>query len=317
MSELSEILQYHMNELQILASFILGSDEIPASEPPTLPKYDGSFASTLAYLDLAAKGLLPDALRPTIVAMYDEVVNLLSPTNTIFGLDNQDLQWLVTRARLWAEDDQLISVTEASYALGVSIQAISSRIARGNLNATTDKNEPNPRRATRLFAGGIYLCDRCGSPMIFLENTGERICPAHWVDKYLVGNQVIATEYDSLTKTHTLRVLVSGRDVPVPIIGQERANGYSLTPEDLETFSRLQVGVIQPPPIDFAPLPWWIVGSSEFDDGEISIEVLPYDPDQKEMDRSDAVYFSVTKDTVETLANELQFLTERNLQNGQ
>lgn len=53
-------------------------------------------------------------------------------------------------ARRTAPADDLITISEAAALLGVSTQAISGRIARGELAAYEDPAEPNPRRRRRV-----------------------------------------------------------------------------------------------------------------------------------------------------------------------
>jgi hypothetical protein len=59
----------------------------------------------------------------------------------------------VATARIRGDD--LITITEAAALLGVGTQAISNRIANGDLLAIPDPAEPNPQRRNRVLRSEV------------------------------------------------------------------------------------------------------------------------------------------------------------------
>jgi len=53
-------------------------------------------------------------------------------------------------ARLWAEKDLLISVSQAADISGLSLSTLSQRVSRGTVEGFEDPFEPNPRRSRRI-----------------------------------------------------------------------------------------------------------------------------------------------------------------------
>ena len=63
---------------------------------------------------------------------------------------NTPVGYMVLRARLWAEQDRLISLKEASELSGLSLSSLSQRISRGQMQFYRDPFEPNSQRARRI-----------------------------------------------------------------------------------------------------------------------------------------------------------------------
>jgi hypothetical protein len=63
---------------------------------------------------------------------------------------NTPVGYLILRARLWAEQDRLISLKEAAELSGLSLSSLSQRISRGQMQFYRDPYEPNPQRARRI-----------------------------------------------------------------------------------------------------------------------------------------------------------------------
>jgi hypothetical protein len=58
--------------------------------------------------------------------------------------------YIVLNARLWAENDELISVSQAADISGLSLSTLSQRVSRGTVEGFEDPFEPNPRRSRRI-----------------------------------------------------------------------------------------------------------------------------------------------------------------------
>ncbi len=63
---------------------------------------------------------------------------------------NTPVGHMVLRARLWAGQDQLISLKDAAELSGLSLSSLSQRISRGQIKFYRDPFEPNPQRARRI-----------------------------------------------------------------------------------------------------------------------------------------------------------------------
>jgi hypothetical protein len=63
---------------------------------------------------------------------------------------NTPIGYLVLQARLWADQDQLISLKDAAELSGLSLSSLSQRISRGQMKSYRDPHEPNPQRARRI-----------------------------------------------------------------------------------------------------------------------------------------------------------------------
>jgi hypothetical protein len=58
--------------------------------------------------------------------------------------------YMVLRALMWAEQDQLISLRDAAEISGMSLSVLSQRISRGQIPGYRDPKEKNPQRARRI-----------------------------------------------------------------------------------------------------------------------------------------------------------------------
>jgi len=58
--------------------------------------------------------------------------------------------YIVLQARLWADQDQLISLKDAAELSGLSLSSLSQRISRGQMKFYRDPLEPNPQRVRRI-----------------------------------------------------------------------------------------------------------------------------------------------------------------------
>jgi len=63
---------------------------------------------------------------------------------------NTSIGHIVLQARLWADQDQLISLKDAAELSGLSLSSLSQRISRGQMKFYRDPHEPNPQRARRI-----------------------------------------------------------------------------------------------------------------------------------------------------------------------
>ena len=63
---------------------------------------------------------------------------------------NTPIGHMVLLARLWADQDQLISLKDAAEMSGLSLSSLSQRISRGQMKFYRDPYEPNPQRARRI-----------------------------------------------------------------------------------------------------------------------------------------------------------------------
>jgi hypothetical protein len=70
---------------------------------------------------------------------------------------NTPVGFIVLQARLWAEKDRLISLSEAAEVSRLSLSAISQRISRGQIPSYRAPGEPNPQRARRIRHSDLML----------------------------------------------------------------------------------------------------------------------------------------------------------------
>jgi hypothetical protein len=70
---------------------------------------------------------------------------------------NTPVGFIVLQARLWAEKDRLISLSEAADLSRLSLSAISQRISRGQIQSYRAPGEPNPQRARRIRLSDLML----------------------------------------------------------------------------------------------------------------------------------------------------------------
>jgi hypothetical protein len=65
--------------------------------------------------------------------------------------------YMVLRALVWAEQDKLISLSEAAEQSGMSLSVLSQRISRGQIMGYRDPFEKNPQRARRIRLSDLNL----------------------------------------------------------------------------------------------------------------------------------------------------------------
>ena len=118
-------------------------------------------------IDLLTMGLVPYGLplnQASIVAMFGGPVTRgcawvpASEAPQPEGgepLPTTYVAFALPEARRTAQADDLITISAAASLLGVTTQAISGRIARGELAAHDDPNEPNPRRRRRVSRAAV------------------------------------------------------------------------------------------------------------------------------------------------------------------
>lgn len=70
---------------------------------------------------------------------------------------NTPIGYMVLCARVWAEQDRLISLSEAAQESGMSLSVLSQRISRGQIMAYRDPREKNPQRARRIRLSDLHL----------------------------------------------------------------------------------------------------------------------------------------------------------------
>ena len=67
------------------------------------------------------------------------------------------LGFMVLRARVWAAQDRLISLSEAAEESGMSLSVLSQRISRGQITGYRNPLEKNPQRARRILLSDLNL----------------------------------------------------------------------------------------------------------------------------------------------------------------
>ena len=142
----------------------------PAIGPPVIlaARNEGERAAAVQHIaDLLAMGLVPYGLplnQRNFIAMFGGPVTRGcrwvpaseapppvggEPMPTAYAV------FAVPEPRRTAPADDLITISEAAALLGVTTQAISGRIARGDLVAYDDPAEPNPRRRRRVSRAAV------------------------------------------------------------------------------------------------------------------------------------------------------------------
>jgi hypothetical protein len=129
---------------------------VQIGEAPVEVLYTAEVGQRLQRIALAAEGNMPwsEANADAVV----EECNLFEAwlTNTPFMTKTPEEFWktpvgyIVLNARLWAERDQLISVSQAADISGLSLSTLSQRVSRGKVEGFEDPFEHNPRRSRRI-----------------------------------------------------------------------------------------------------------------------------------------------------------------------
>ncbi len=121
--------------------------------------YDSPLGKTLCSIAAAAEGLLPAGRKAEVRETCREICKWTwAKPGT--ATDKCRIPWeewsatamgnLILQATLWAEDDELITMSEAEAISGRSLSDLSQRINRGKLQGYRDPHESNPQRATRV-----------------------------------------------------------------------------------------------------------------------------------------------------------------------
>ena len=101
-----------------------------------------------------------------ILANCDTVQSWIN--RTTFTQQTPDAFWqtpigyLILNARLWAEQDRLVSLKEAAELSGLSLSSLSQRISRGQMQFWRDPNEANPQRARRIRLSELEMFIHAG-----------------------------------------------------------------------------------------------------------------------------------------------------------
>lgn len=132
-------------------------------QPQVVLIFESAFAGQIAEIARAAAGELPDdeATRVVMEGIQDLVEQLFAPPGLTYHYKEPPEFWnetsfgrMVRDARLWVQQDRLITQREAAEILGVSLQAVNNAIRAGRLVGYTDSAAVNPRQ------GGVLVSRR-------------------------------------------------------------------------------------------------------------------------------------------------------------
>ncbi len=130
--------------------------QVQIGEPPVDLLYSSEIGQRLVHIALAAQHDLAwtaDEAR-AIVADCEAFEHWLNQTpftsKTPEEFWKTPVGYLVLNARLWAEQDTLISVTDAADISGLSVSTLSQRISRGTVQGFLNPYAENPRHQARL-----------------------------------------------------------------------------------------------------------------------------------------------------------------------
>jgi hypothetical protein len=132
-------------------------------EAPADLLYSSEVGQRLVRIAQAAEGVLRWSAKSAreIVADCDAFETWLNQTpvthRTPEEFWNTPVGFMVLKARLWAEKDRLISLSEAADLSRLSLSAISQRISRGQIQGYRDPGEPNPQRSRRIRHSDLML----------------------------------------------------------------------------------------------------------------------------------------------------------------
>jgi len=155
---ITEFLQEWWESLRWQASQSVAGAELRPMTKEDL--YGHLLGLNLQEIAAAAEGLLPDD-PDTRATVYEGVQTLCEWMWARPGMPNiysipwdkwsaTPMGWIVLRALVWAQDDQLLTITEAARKIGRTIDSVSQAVKRGALPAYTDPTEINPRRSRRV-----------------------------------------------------------------------------------------------------------------------------------------------------------------------
>ena len=110
----------------------------------------------LVQIAKASEGLLPwnPETATSVVADCQAFQSWLNQTPITHRTPDEfwttPVGYMVLRALVWAEQDQLISLSDAAEISGMSLSVLSQRISRGQIPGYRDPKEKNPQRARRI-----------------------------------------------------------------------------------------------------------------------------------------------------------------------
>lgn len=136
--------------------------ELPPVRPDVL--YTNVLAQELTDIARMAAGQWPDSQQARDVVM-ESIRDLMERLFAAPGMPENyriprelwstPLGEMVALAMARIRGDDLITITQAAGILGVTVQAISQRIARGDLLSIPDPNEPNPQKRNRVLRSQV------------------------------------------------------------------------------------------------------------------------------------------------------------------
>jgi hypothetical protein len=129
---------------------------VQIGDAPVDVLYASEIGQRLARIAAAAEGLLPWS-EVTARKILDDCRGFeawLNQTPITHKTPEEfwatPVGYMVLRAQIWAEQDRLISLSEAAEESGMSLSVLSQRISRGQIMGYRDPQEKNPQRARRI-----------------------------------------------------------------------------------------------------------------------------------------------------------------------
>jgi hypothetical protein len=125
-------------------------------EAPVDVLFASEIGQRLARIAAAAEGTIPWSSENSqnIMADCEAFESWINQTPTTHRTPEEfwhtPVGYTVLQARLWAEQDRLVSLKEAAELSGLSLSSLSQRISRGQMQFYRDPHEPNPQRARRI-----------------------------------------------------------------------------------------------------------------------------------------------------------------------
>jgi hypothetical protein len=135
---------------------VTGNTTQLGSETPVEMLFASEIGQCLVRIAAAAEGIIPWSTQAaqaveTDCTAFESWLNHTPITNrTPEEFWHTPVGYKVLQARLWAEQDRLISMKEAAELSGLSLSSLSQRLSRGQMQFYRDPYEPNPQRARRI-----------------------------------------------------------------------------------------------------------------------------------------------------------------------
>ncbi len=136
---------------------------VQIGEAPVDVLFASEIGQRLARIAAAAEGLLPWTAENArnIAADCHAFEAWLNQTPITHKTPEEfwatPVGYMVLRALVWAEQDRLISLSEAAEQSGMSLSVLSQRISRGQIMGYRDPLEKNPQRARRIRQSDLNL----------------------------------------------------------------------------------------------------------------------------------------------------------------